>query len=64
MREASSSSPPSCISPLLMICTPSGMPEMSPGDDQHRGRPVQRPEQRRAEEEPEQGQTQDDRPAP
>ena len=30
MREASSSSPPSCISPLLMICTPSGMPAMTP----------------------------------
>ena len=30
MREASSSSLPSCISPLLMICTPSGMPEMTP----------------------------------
>ncbi len=29
-REASSSSLPSCISPLLMICTPSGMPEMRP----------------------------------
>ena len=30
IREASSSSLPSCISPLLMICTPSGIPEMTP----------------------------------
>src|ERR687892_1662053 len=29
-REASSSSLPSCSSPLLMICTPSGIPAMTP----------------------------------